>query len=114
MLMPGAFTAMSGNMENEEARKLSEKMMKSSLVAPVVAWLSHKEINLNGQIIEAAAGRAALNFIGSTKGYWNQELTIEDLFENCDNIRDQEGYAVLNDTVKLSSWMTIENTEWKL
>lgn len=112
MLAPGAFTAMAGSMEDEEARKQMEIMMPSSLVAPVAAWLVHKDNTLNGEIIEAAAGRAALNFVGSSKGYWNKELTIEDLFVNQEKILSKEGFATLENTVLLSNWMTVENTGW--
>lgn len=111
MLAPGAFTAMAGAMEDEEARKRMETMMPASLVAPVVAWLAHKDNKLNGEIVEAASGRAALNFVGSAKGYWNKNLTIEDLFANQEKVLDKEGFATLENTVVLSSWMT-DNTGW--
>lgn len=110
MLVPGAFTGMSGSMEDEEARKQMETMMDPSLVSPVVAWLAHKENVYNGEIIEAAAGRAALNFIGSAKGYWNKNLTIEDLFENQDQVLNKDGFETITNTVELSKWMTLENT----
>lgn len=113
MLAPGAFTGMSGSMEDEEAKKRMETMMDPALVSPVVAWLVHRDNIYNGEIIEASAGRAALNFVGSAKGYWNKNLTIEDLFENKDKIFDEDGYKNIKDTVKLSSWMTVENTGWE-
>ena len=81
-------------LDNEEARKQVEKMMHASFVAPVVAWLSHKDNNLNGEIIEAASGRAALNFVGSTKGYWDKDLTIEGLFENQDKVFAKDGFKI--------------------
>ncbi|RUS46897.1 SDR family NAD(P)-dependent oxidoreductase [Cohnella sp. AR92] len=111
MLAPGAFTAMAGAMEDEEARKRIETMMPASLVSPIVAWLAHKDNTLNGEVIEAVSGRAALNFFGSTKGYWNKELTIEDLDANKDKIMDKEGFGTLVNTPAMTSWWT-ENTGW--
>lgn len=113
MIMPGAFTAMSGNQANEEARKQSEKMMPARLVSPVVAWLAHKDNTYNGEIIEVASGRAAKNFIGSTKGYWNEDLSIEQLFEHQNKIFNTDGFAELTDTTVLAEWMTIKNTGWQ-
>jgi NAD(P)-dependent dehydrogenase (short-subunit alcohol dehydrogenase family) len=112
VLAPGAFTQMSGEMEDEVARKQSETMMPARLVAPVIGWLVRRENTYNGQIFEAAAGRAALNFVGSTKGYWNKNLTIDDLVANEAQVVDQDGFAVLSDTAKLTAWMTVENTGW--
>ena len=63
-------------MEDEVARKQSETMMPARLVAPVVGWLVRPDNTFNGEIFEGAAGRAAHNFVGSTKGYWNKDLAI--------------------------------------
>ena len=59
-----------------------------------------------------AAGRVAENFVGSNKGYWDKNLTIEKLFENEEVILDQDGYKSLENTVELSKWMTEDNTGW--
>lgn len=115
LLTPGAFSPMAADspnaLEDEEARKQVEKMMHASLVTPIVAWLSHKDNKLNGEIIEAASGRAALNFVGSTKGYWDKELTIEGLFKNQDKVFAKDGFKSSKSVPELSKWM-IENTGW--
>jgi len=112
VIAPGAFTAMSGEMTDEHARKLAETRMAPRLVSPVVAWLARRENQFNGEIFEVAAGRAALNFVGSTPGYWSKDLTVADLVAHEDEVVSREGYAVLPDTVKLSEWMTGANTGW--
>ncbi|WBU37578.1 SDR family NAD(P)-dependent oxidoreductase [Homoserinibacter sp. YIM 151385] len=112
VLAPGAFTQMSGEMTDETARKQSETMMPARLVAPVVAWLLRRENTHNGEIFEAAAGRAAHNFVGSTKGYWSKDLSIEDLVDHADEVTATDGYTVLETTVQLANWMTMENTGW--
>lgn len=116
LLTPGAFTPMAADspnaLDNEDARKQVEKMMHASFVAPVVAWLSHKDNNLNGEIIEAASGRAALNFVGSTKGYWDRDLTIEGLFENQEKVFAKDGFKIGKSVPELSKWM-LENTGWE-
>lgn len=89
VLATGAFTQMSGEMEDEVARKRSETMMPARLVAPVVGWLVRPDNTFNGEIFEAAAGRAAHNFVGSTKGYWNKDITIADLVDNEGQVMDQ-------------------------
>lgn len=112
VLAPGAFTAMAGSQDDPAARQMMETMMPAALVAPVVGWLVRRENELNGQIIEAAAGRAALNFIGSTKGYWNRHLTIDDLVDNSARVLDKDGFAAIDSTAELAAWMTGENTGW--
>ncbi|MGD6741881.1 SDR family NAD(P)-dependent oxidoreductase [Streptomyces sp. BH106] len=113
VLAPGAFTQLAASLDDpEDKRKVMETMMHASLVAPVLAWLVRKENTLNGQIIETAAGRAALNFIGSTKGYWSKDLTVEDLIANGDKVLDQDGFAAIGSTAELAEWMTNTNTGW--
>jgi len=112
ILAPGAFTQMAGSQDDPAAKVMMETMMPASLVAPVVAWLVRKDNALNGQIIEASAGRAALNFVGSTKGFWSKDLTIEDLIEHSEQVLDQEGFAVNGSTAELAAWMTGDNTGW--
>ena len=36
-------------------------------------------------------------FVGRTPGYYNPDLTVEDVAENFDQIRDETGYKVLGD-----------------
>ncbi|MCL2471993.1 MAG: SDR family NAD(P)-dependent oxidoreductase [Propionibacteriaceae bacterium] len=112
VVAPGAFTQMSGDMQDEAARKQIETMMPARLVSPVVAWLLRRENTYNGEIFEAAAGRAAHNFVGSTKGYWNKNLSINDLIAHETQVMDTDGFAVIADTGKLAAWMTVENTGW--
>lgn len=112
VLAPGAFTQMAGAMGDEDARKQMETMMPARLVAPVVGWLLRRENTHNGEIFEAAAGRAAYNFVGSTRGYWSKDLTIDDLAAHGDQVVDADGFTTLETTVQLSNWMTAENTGW--
>jgi hypothetical protein len=89
-----------------------ETMMPASLVAPAVAWLVREDNALNGEIFEVAAGRVAHDFVGSTRGYWNKDLTVDDLIANAAKVTDPEGFAVITDTVELATWMTTVNTGW--
>ena len=111
MLAPGAFTAMAGELP-PEARRLSELIQSPALVSPVVCWLLRKENTLNGKIIEASSGRAAINFVGSGRGYWKKDLTIDDLVAHADEVLLEAGYAIIEDTTRLVSWMTTETTRW--
>jgi len=112
VLAPGAFTGLSGATANEEMRRVQEIMMPASLVSPAVAWLVRRENELNGEIIEAAAGRVALDFVGSTRGYWKKDLTVDDVVAHADQVLDRDGFAVIADTGTLAVWMTRENTGW--
>jgi NAD(P)-dependent dehydrogenase (short-subunit alcohol dehydrogenase family) len=112
VLAPGAFTAMAGVLEDDEARRRVEIMMPARLVSPAVAWLVRPDNTYTGQIFEVSAGRVARNFVGSTKGYWKKDLSLEDILENEAQIVDETGFATIEDTVELTSWMTEKNTGW--
>jgi NAD(P)-dependent dehydrogenase (short-subunit alcohol dehydrogenase family) len=66
------------------------------LVAPVVAWLASEECPVSGEIYSVGGGRVARVFVGVTPGYFNRDLTLEDVRDNFDQIRSQEGYVVPN------------------
>src|SRR3954471_19458815 len=62
------------------------------LVSPLVAWLAHEDCPVSGEIYSAAAGRIARFFVGLTPGYYNPKLTLEDVRDHFEQIRDEKGY----------------------
>jgi NAD(P)-dependent dehydrogenase (short-subunit alcohol dehydrogenase family) len=65
-----------------------------ALVSPIAAWLVHEECPVSGEIYSAAGGRIARMFVGLTQGWYNPELTLEDVRDHFDDIRDESGYIV--------------------
>ena len=65
-----------------------------ALVAPVVAFLAHRECPVSGEIYTVGAGHVARFFIGRTKGFYNPTLSTEDVRDHLDEIRDEDGYTV--------------------
>ena len=90
-LAPVAKTRMTEELLGPLADKLEPKT-----VAPIVAWLCHEDCPVSGEIYSAAGGRIARFFIGLTEGYYNADLTVEDVRDNFDKIRNEEGYIVPN------------------
>jgi short-subunit dehydrogenase len=64
------------------------------LVSPIVAWLAHEDCPVSGEIYSAAGGRIARMFIGLTQGYYNADLSLEDVRDHFEQIRSEEGYIV--------------------
>src|SRR3954468_23954454 len=64
------------------------------LVSPIVAWLVHEDCPVTGEVYSAAAGRISRFFIGLTEGYYNPALTLEDVRDHFDDIRNEDGYIV--------------------
>jgi NAD(P)-dependent dehydrogenase (short-subunit alcohol dehydrogenase family) len=89
VLAPIARTRMTEELLGQLAPKLDPR-----LVAPVAAWLVHEDCPVSGEIYSVGGGRVARFFIGLTEGYANPELTLEDVRENFDQIRDEAGYTV--------------------
>jgi NAD(P)-dependent dehydrogenase (short-subunit alcohol dehydrogenase family) len=88
-LAPVARTRMTEELLGPMAERLDP-----ALVAPVVAWLAHEECPVTGEIYSVGGGRVARFFIGMTEGYYNAKLTLEDVRDNFDKIRSEEGYTV--------------------
>src|SRR3954447_12556082 len=68
--------------------------LEPRLVSPLVAWLAHEDCPVTGEIYSAAGGRIARMFIGLTPGWYSPDLTIEDVRDHWDEIRDEKGYTV--------------------
>jgi hypothetical protein len=49
-------------------------------------------------VYSAAGGVVARFFIGLTPGYYNAELSVEDVRDHWSEIRDEEGYIVPEDS----------------
>ena len=74
-------------------------------VTPVVAYLAHESCSVTGEVYSVGGGRVARVFIGVTPGYVNKTLTVEDVANNIDEIRAEDGYAVpanLNEEMALA------------
>jgi NAD(P)-dependent dehydrogenase (short-subunit alcohol dehydrogenase family) len=65
-----------------------------ALVAPVVAFLTHQVCPVSGEIYTVGAGHVARFFIGRTKGFYSPALSIEDVRDHLDEIRDEADYTV--------------------
>src|SRR5882757_3222898 len=65
-----------------------------ALVAPVVAFLTHQDCPVSGEIYTVGAGHVARFFIGRTKGFYSPALSVEDVRDHLDEIRDESGYTV--------------------
>jgi hypothetical protein len=74
---------------------LGEKLAPG-LVSPLVAYLAHEDCPVSGQLFSVGGGRVAHVFIAETQGYYNADLSMEDVRDHWGQITDQSGYAVPN------------------
>lgn len=88
-IAPLAHTRMTENLLGGLGEKLG-----SEFVAPVVAYLAHEDCPVSGEVFSVGGGRVARIFIGETQGYFNAKLSMEDVRDNFDAIRNEDGYAV--------------------
>jgi len=65
-----------------------------ALVAPVAAFLTHQDCAVSGEIYTVGAGHVARFFIGRTRGFYRPGLSIEDVRDHLEQIRDEAGYTV--------------------
>ena len=88
-IAPVAKTRMTEELLGAVGDKLDPK-----LVTPVVCWLASEDVDVTGEIYSVAGGLVSRFFIGLTPGYYNPELTVEDVRDHWDEIRDEDGYIV--------------------
>ena len=90
VIAPLALTRMTEDIMGPMASKVAPE-----LVSPVVAFLSHEDCPVTGQIYSVAGGRVARVFIAETPGYYKAGgFTLEDVRDNWDTINDEAGYSV--------------------
>jgi NAD(P)-dependent dehydrogenase (short-subunit alcohol dehydrogenase family) len=65
-----------------------------ALVAPVAAFLTHRDCPVSGEIYTVGAGHVSRFFIGRTKGFFSPGLSVEQVRDHLDEIRDETGYSV--------------------
>lgn len=70
------------------------KKLDPALVAPVAAFLTHRDCPVSGEVYTVGAGHVSRFFIGRTKGFYSPELSIEEVRDNLGQIRDEAGYTV--------------------
>jgi hypothetical protein len=76
------------------------KTLDPGLVSPTVAWLAHEDCPVSGEIYSVGGGRVARVFIAVTPGYVKLDgrITLEDVRDHWDEIRNEEGYVVPQNT----------------
>ena len=89
VIAPLALTRMTENLMGAIGEKLAPE-----LVSPIVAWLSHEDCDVSGEIYSVGGGRVARVFLGETVGYTKPNITLEDIRDNWATIRDTDGYSV--------------------
>jgi NAD(P)-dependent dehydrogenase (short-subunit alcohol dehydrogenase family) len=70
------------------------RKLDPGLVSPVVAFLAHEQCPVSGEIYTVGGGHVSRFFVGRTLGYFNPELSVENVRDNIDQIRDLADYTV--------------------
>ena len=91
-------------MTEEILGALAEKV-SPELVSPVVAWLASEDCSVTGEVFTVGAGRVGRFFVGMTQGYFNPNLTVEDVRDHLDRIRDETGYLVPASSAEENSFL---------
>jgi NAD(P)-dependent dehydrogenase (short-subunit alcohol dehydrogenase family) len=74
-------------------------------VTPIVAYLAHESCEVSGEVYTVGGGHVARVFVGVAPGFTKKDLTVEDVAENLEQIRNPEGYEIpanLNEELMLT------------
>lgn len=96
-LMPIAHTPMGADLP-EPLRRWQERYFPVERVAPVAAFLVHREVPCSGEVFTAGGGRIARVFLGVTPGHRADALSLETLRDHFAAVLDPAGYAIPADT----------------
>jgi len=80
-------------MTEELLGPLGDKLQPQE-VTPIVCYLAHEDCPVTGEIYSVAGGSVSRFFIGLTPGWYKNGHSVEDVRDNFDAIRDEEGYIV--------------------
>ncbi len=70
--------------------------LRAEEVTPTVCYLAHEECPVTGEVYSVAGGYVARYFIGLTKGWYQNDHSVEDVRDNFEQIRNEEGYDVFD------------------
>ncbi len=70
------------------------EFLEPESVSPVVGWLAHEDCPVTGEVYTVGGGRVARFFTGMTPGWFQRGHDIEQIRDNWDTIRNEEGYTV--------------------
>jgi hypothetical protein len=88
-MSPGGFTNSFDpffKLESEEIREQFISALPPELVSPAVAYLSHEDCEVTGGLFDVAGGQITSTTLTASAGFYNAELTIEDVRDNLDTI----------------------------
>lgn len=92
MVMPWAYTHMAEvALGGTDMGKWFEANFKSEQVAAGAAPLLHEDCPANGEAISIQGGRVARVFFAATRGYFNANITPEDVLANWDQVQGAIG-----------------------
>jgi NAD(P)-dependent dehydrogenase (short-subunit alcohol dehydrogenase family) len=88
---PGARTAMS----EQAADELVAHMPPAELVAPTVVYLCHEDCEVSGAYFQSAAGSTKFQLFAETEGYYNPDVTLEDIRDNFAKIVNTDRHTLV-------------------
>lgn len=97
LLLPRAITPLKmRRIAGTELLKWQEKHLAMEPLAASVVWLVHEDFPETGQYFSSAGGRIARVVVATPDGYFNPDLTPEDVRDNWDQVmgrQDAAGYV---------------------
>jgi NAD(P)-dependent dehydrogenase (short-subunit alcohol dehydrogenase family) len=103
LVAPAAYTRMAGVVDEDSPMATT---MAPELVAPMVAFLTHEDCPVTGEIYAAGAGRFARIVIAQAQGWVDTDgtPTVEDVAAHWDEINDESNHTVPADLVGWSAY----------
>lgn len=89
---------------NADTEEWWARKMRPDQVAPVVAWLASHDCDINGRILDTAGGYTVHQYLATTRGFFDPELTPESLHAHRAQVLDRTDAQVFDRASDLSNW----------
>ena len=80
--------------------QLDTRLLSAAFVAPAVAYLAHRDCELNGETLAAGGGRVARLFSAAVPGLASATLTTEEIAGGLGEVLDTNGFRILGSSVE--------------
>ncbi|MBL7493338.1 SDR family NAD(P)-dependent oxidoreductase [Frankia sp. AgB1.9] len=80
------------------------RYLRPDIVAPVVAFLAHEQCPLSGEILDTCGGHTSFQFLATTQGFCDLDLTAESLRDHLDTVLDPAAYEIFHPATGLLEW----------
>ncbi|MEX5710129.1 SDR family NAD(P)-dependent oxidoreductase [Parafrankia sp. FMc6] len=88
----------------EHGEQWWRRYLRPDAVSPVVAFLSHEDCQLSGEILDTGGGHTSFQFLATTQGFCDLDPTAESVRDHLETILDPADHRVFHPATGFLDW----------